>query len=73
MLSMTNELSAEAREALLNTAPRRGARMPVHLKAATADELWAHELMGLQGGLTEKGLKVRAKLMAAALEEAFGS
>lgn len=60
------ELSKEAKRALVNTAPRRGAR--VSGPTAVLDELFNHRLVSGGGNLTEAGVIVRARILDEMLE-----
>lgn len=63
-------LSEKAKSALMQIQPRRGAIMP-RQDEATTRELEQAGLVGVQHGITEKGLARRAAIFNAALDEAF--
>jgi hypothetical protein len=66
---MTNELSASAKRALINTPNRQGA--VVGAPSWVIVELYRADLIGPTNGLTRKGTIARAQALSAALDAAF--
>jgi hypothetical protein len=66
---MTNELSSEARSALINAGvSRRGATLPTMTPDSVYMELFTADLIGAAGGLTDRGVIARVRAVAQAMD-----
>jgi hypothetical protein len=68
---MTNELSIEGRQALLNVPGNRQGTKVQNVSVAVQAELFLAGLIGKTQGLTRKGTIVRERLLDAVLNSAF--
>ena len=70
---MIENLSKDARRALVDVTPRVGAPIRATETAEVWVELLRTEMIGGHGGLTRKGLIAREQIMNEKLKEAFGA
>lgn len=71
LAEMAGKLSAAQKTALLGAAGREGARLS-GLTSTETDELTGVRVLGRSGGLTSRGVALRAIVVREAFDDAFG-